>query len=164
MTLDSLWSAIERLPFARAIRSNGNLFPWIESIHVLAIVLVVGTIAIVDLRLLGLASTDKPVSRIGAQVLPFTWGAFGVAVLTGLLLFSSSAVTYVANWPFRLKMLGLLLAGANMALFHLTAYRGIPVWDTHRQPPVSAKLHAGLSLGFWLGVIAFGRWIGFTAN
>ncbi len=164
MTLDALWPAIERLPFAAAIRSNGALFPWIESVHVLAIVLVVGTIAIVDLRLLGVASTDKPVSRIGAQVLPLTWSAFGLAVITGLLLFSSSASTYAANWPFRLKMLALALAGANMALFHTTAYRGIGVWDAHRQPPSAVKLHAGLSLGFWIGVIAFGRWIGFTTG
>ena len=164
MTLDPLWTGLEQLPFAKAIRSNGSLFPWIESVHVLAIVLVVGTIAIVDLRILGIASTDKRVSKIGAQVLPLTWGAFALAVTTGLLLFTSSAVTYAANWPFRLKMLCLALAGANMLLFHTTSYRGVGLWDAHRQPPAAAKLQAGLSLGFWVGVIAFGRWIGFTAN
>lgn len=164
MSLDALWVGMEQIPVARAIRATGELFPWIESVHVLAICTVVGSIGIMDLRLLGIASVDKPVSRISRQVLPLTWGAFGVAVVTGSLLFASSATTYAVNWPFRLKMVCLLLAGLNMLVFHTTTWKSAVVWDSHRQPPAAAKLQAALSLGFWLGVIAFGRWIGFTAN
>jgi len=164
MALDALWTAIEQIPVAREIRATGQLFPWIESVHVLAICTVVGTIGIMDLRLLGVGSVDKPVSRISRQVLPLTWGAFALAVVTGSLLFASSAMTYANNWPFRLKMICLLLAGLNMMVFHTTTWRSALVWDTHRQPPAAAKLQAGLSLGFWLCIIAFGRWIGFTAN
>lgn len=164
MALDALWAGLEQAPIAREIRATGQLFPWIESVHVLAITLVVGAIGIMDLRLLGVASVDRPVSRISRQVLPLTWGAFGVAVATGALLFASSATTYANNWPFRLKMACLALAGLNMAVFHTTTWRTAAVWDSRRQPPAAAKLQAGLSLGFWLCVIAFGRWIGFTAN
>lgn len=164
MSFDFLWTALEQLPFAKAVRASGTLFPWIESVHVLAICLVVGSIGIMDLRLLGIGSVDKPVSRISRQVLPLTWSAFGLAVVTGSLLFASSATTYANNWPFRLKMICLALAGLNMALFHTTTWRSAVVWDSHRQPPAAAKLQAGLSLGFWVCIIAFGRWIGFTAN
>lgn len=164
MVLDALWAGLEQVPIAREIRATGQLFPWIESVHVLAITLVVGAIGVMDLRLLGVGSPDKPVSRISRQVLPLTWGAFAVAVVTGGLLFASSATTYAGNWPFRLKMLCLLAAGLNMMVFHTTTWRSIMIWDTHRQPPPAAKLQAALSLGFWLGVICFGRWIGFTAN
>ncbi|MEI9889290.1 MAG: DUF6644 family protein [Caulobacteraceae bacterium] len=164
MALDTLWTAIEQIPIAREIRATGQLFPWIESVHVLAICLVVGSIGIMDLRLLGLKSVDKPVSRISQQVLPLTWGAFALAVVTGSLLFASSATTYAGNWPFRFKMICLALAGLNMLLFHTTTWRSAMVWDTHRQPPAAAKIQAGISLGFWFCIIAFGRWIGFTAN
>jgi hypothetical protein len=164
MSLDALWTGVEQIPIAREIRATGQLFPWIESVHVLAICMVVGAIGIMDLRLLGVGSVDRPVSRISRQVLPLTWGAFGVAVITGSLLFMSSASTYANNWPFRLKMVCLALAGLNMVVFHTTTWRSAGIWDTRRQPPVAAKLQAGLSLGFWLCVIAFGRWIGFTAN
>lgn len=164
MSLDALWAGLEHIPVAREIRATGQLFPWIESVHVLAICTVVGSIGIMDLRLLGVGSVDKPVSRISRQVLPLTWGAFGLAVVTGSLLFMSSASTYANNWPFRLKMVCLALAGLNMLVFHTTTWRSAMVWDTHRQPPAAAKLQAGLSLGFWLCVIVFGRWIGFTAN
>jgi len=164
MSLDALWTGVEQIPIAREIRATGQLFPWIESVHVLAICMVVGAIGIMDLRLLGVGSVDRPVSRISRQVLPLTWGAFGLAVITGSLLFMSSASTYANNWPFRMKMVCLALAGLNMMVFHTTTWRSASIWDTRRQPPVAAKLQAGLSLGFWLCVIVFGRWIGFTAN
>ena len=70
-----------------AIRENDSLFPWIESFHVLAITLVVGSIAIVDLRLIGMSSLDRALTRLTKEVLPVTWIAFCGAVITGLLLF-----------------------------------------------------------------------------
>ena len=105
MILSDLWPALEKLPFAVAVRQSGWLFPTIESIHVLAVVLVVGTIAIVDLRLLGLPSREKAVRRLTAEVLPYTWTFFALAVVTGFLLFASSAATYAKAWPFQYKML-----------------------------------------------------------
>ena len=71
MTLQSLLTWLEQTSLATAIRESTSLFPWLESIHVLAIATVVGTIAMVDLRLLGLASRERPVSELMAQVLPF---------------------------------------------------------------------------------------------
>ncbi len=164
MTLSDLWPALEKLPFAVAVRQSGWLFPTIESIHVLAVVLVVGTISIVDMRILGLPSREKAVRRLTAEVLPCTWGAFAVAVVTGFLLFSSSAVTYAAAWPFQYKMLLLVLAGINMVIFHLLPYRTVHLWDALTHPPIGAKIMAGLSLSLWIGVICCGRWIGFVTN
>ena len=68
--------------------------PCIELIHVIAIVLVVGTISIVDLRLMGLASRERPVNQLTHDLLPFTWGAFIVAAIAGALLFSLKADAY----------------------------------------------------------------------
>src|ERR1700730_14566042 len=82
---------------ATAIAENEILFPWIESVHVLAIVLVVGTISIVDLRLLGVASLDLSARRLMRDIIPYTWGAFVVAAITGSLMFSSDATHYAHN-------------------------------------------------------------------
>jgi hypothetical protein len=72
--------------------------PWafttVEVVHVFAVSLVFGTIAIVDLRLLGLASTKRPFVELSRKVLPFTWAAFVVAVIAGLLLFIGRAADY----------------------------------------------------------------------
>jgi hypothetical protein len=149
-------------PIALAIRENEIVFPWIEAVHVLAIVLVVGTISIVDLRLLGLASLDRAVSRLMRDVLPYTWGAFAVAVITGALLFSSNATTYAHNFFFQGKLILLVVAGLNMAVFHFFGIGDVERWGATRQTPFAAKAAGAVSLLVWISVIAFGRWIGFT--
>jgi uncharacterized membrane protein YidH (DUF202 family) len=149
-------------PLAAAIRANELLFPWFESVHVLAITLVLGSIAVVDLRLLGIASTSRPVTRLIREVLPVTWCAFAVAVFTGGTLFSSNAVAYAKNFPFQMKMALMLLAGLNMLVFHLVTHRGVAQWDEARRTPFAARFAGAFSITVWLGIVAFGRWIGFT--
>lgn len=154
--------ALEALPLSTAILESNWLFPWIETLHVLALTIVVGSIAIVDLRLLGLASKDRSVTSLTKQLLPWTWSAFAVALLSGALMFASAAVKYYNNLPFRIKVLLLLLAGLNMLVFHLRAYRRVEVWDVAPATPGAARLAGALSLTFWIGVVAAGRWIAFT--
>jgi uncharacterized membrane protein len=139
-------------------------FPTIETVHVFALVIVVGTIAIVDLRLLSVASRNRSVSQLSNDVLPITWTAFCLAAVTGGLMFSSKAVEYLANWPFRIKMALLALAGLNMIYFHFMTYRTVHKWDSADRAPSAARFAGALSLTFWIGVVVFGRWIGFTVR
>ena len=111
--MDALFLWLEQSSIASAIRESALLFPWIESVHVLAITAVVGTIAIVDLRLLGIASRERPVSTLMAQILPFTRAAFAVAALTGALLYVSHASDYMHKAPFVAKLVLLVLAEAS---------------------------------------------------
>jgi len=163
MGLDAIFRWLYETPAGLAIRENESLFPWIESIHVLAITLVIGSIAIVDLRLIGMASIDHAVTKLTKDVLPITWIAFAVAVVTGCLLFISNAVNYAHNFYFQLKMLTLLLAGANMLFFHFVVGRDIASWGgSAAATPVQARLAGCASLILWICIVAFGRWIGFT--
>lgn len=160
-SLDALWRGLEALPTSRLISST-VLFPWIECLHVLSIVLVVGTIAMVDLRLLGFRAGERGAKSLIAEVLPYTWIAFACAVVTGLLLFASAASVYAANPAFRIKTVLLILAGLNMAYFHLLPYRSIHLWDELVHPPLRARLAGGISLACWVCVVAAGRWVGFV--
>jgi len=162
MTLFELCEWIENTGLATAIRESGVLFPAIESAHVIALTFVVGSIWVVDLRLMGLASRNRTVSELTRDILPWTWGSFIFAAITGLLLFSSLATRYYENIPFRIKLVLLALAGLNMLLFHSTTYRRVAEWDSAASPPTAARLSGGLSIAFWVAVIAFGRWVGFT--
>ncbi len=148
--------------WAAAIRENEYAFPWIECVHVLAITLVVGSISVVDLRLLGLAWRDRPVRNVLREVLPITWTFFGLAVASGFLLFSSNAPAYARNPFLQVKFGLLLLAGVNMALFHLWARQSLQHWEAAPLPPWRAKLAGAVSLLCWIGVVTAGRWIGFT--
>jgi hypothetical protein len=160
--LDALFHWLQSTAIATAIRENEILFPWVETIHVIAIVLVVGSISILDLRLLGWASRDRPVHQLMREILPLTWGAFAVAAIAGTLLFSSKAVLYAHNFFFQGKMVLMALAGVNMAIFHAFGGRDVARWDN--AIPLSARIAASLSLLLWIAIVAFGRWIGFTLD
>lgn len=150
-------------PLGSHIHQSGVAFAWIESLHVMMIVTVVGSIAIVDLRLLGYRAHRRGVHQLMSDLLPFTWGAFALAAVTGGMLFTSQAPSYWESVPFRLKLAVLLLAGANMLGFHLTAYRKIAEWDESLRPPLVARIAGALSLSLWVAVMFLGRWIGFSA-
>jgi hypothetical protein len=155
-----LW--LESTAPALAISESPWLFPGIESIHVLAITLVVGSITMVDLRLLGIHLRDRPAGELIAEVLPWTWASFAVAVCSGALLFASNATHYWGTVPFRAKMLLLVLAGLNMAVFHATTHRSVADWGRRPRTPRAAKISGGVSLTLWIGVVTLGRWIGFV--
>jgi type III secretory pathway component EscS len=161
MSLEQSLTRLQDLSFPTQIRESDWLFPTIETVHVFALVLVVGTIMTVDLRLLGFANKERPFSQVASEMLPWTWAAFALAALAGMLMFSSKALTYYSNIPFRLKMVCLLLAGINMLMFHWLGTRHLEAWDRDR-PPRAAKLAGGASLLLWTTIVAAGRWIGFT--
>jgi hypothetical protein len=164
MNFQSILQWIHDTGLATSIREGDTLFPWIECVHVLAITFVVGSIAAVDLRLLGLASRGRRFSSLNGEIVPLTWIAFAVAVMSGSLLFSAKASQYAANTAFDVKMLLLLLAGVNMAVFQLLILRGSGAWDSASSTPLPAKIAGGLSLCIWIAVVVCGRIIGFTMN
>lgn len=164
MSLSHLLSWLENTSVAQTVRESGSIFPWIESVHVIALALVVGSISVVDLRLLGVTSLNRSVTRIMKDVLPITWAAFAVALVTGAAMFSSNAVAYSRNIPFQLKLVALALAAINMLVFHLIIRRNVTRWIEERRTPVSAKVAGGVSMVLWVAVVALGRWIGFTMD
>jgi hypothetical protein len=159
--MDELLQALEEMPLAQAIRESDWMFPTFESIHVVTIALVIGSIMILDLRLMGLASRNAPVSALARAILPWTWGFFVIAAIAGLLMFQSNAVEYFHNLAFRIKMIAMVLAGVNMAVFHVAFYPKVAEWDVGA-PPLAAKIAGATSLACWLVVLAAGRVIGFT--
>ena len=144
-----------------SIRESIWVFPIIETIHVLGIALLVGTVAILDLRLLGLVLKREPVSELAGQILPLTWLGFAVMFLSGLLLFSAEAAKSYGNPAFRIKLLLLLLVGLNPLIFHFTIYRSVSAWDVSAITPRRARAAAVLSLTLWGGIIVAGRAIAY---
>lgn len=165
MNLHAILIFLQELPLAAAVRGDTPgtewLFPIVETCHVLTLTVVFGSIVMVDLRLLGWTSRGTSISRLTEETLPWTWTAWVLAAITGSMLFISKAVTYAGNFEFRLKFICMALAGVNMLVFHFGAYRRVADWDRDT-PPAAARLAGALSLAFWIAVIFFGRWVGFT--
>lgn len=162
MTILDICTRLEESALGLAITESEWLFPTIETLHVLALALVFGSIAMLDLRMLGVASRDRGVIQLAEDTLPWTWSAFVVAAITGALMFVSAATSYYDNVPFRIKLVLLALAGINMAVFHFSAWRAVHDWNLTLPTPRAARIAGSLSLAFWVGVVVAGRWIGFV--
>jgi hypothetical protein len=162
MDLKELLGAIASSGVSTWMNTTSGAFAIVEALHVTAIATVFGTISIVDLRLLGLPSTARRFTEVAGDVLRWTWAAFGLAVMTGALLFTTNPVFYFGNFEFRAKMLLMLIAGINMAVFEFHTIKTIAFWDIGKSPPAGARLAGALSLVLWLSVITFGRMVGFA--
>jgi hypothetical protein len=157
---------LETTILGRAMRGETEgfefLFPIVECFHVLALAVVFGSIIMVDLRLLGFVARESRVSKVAGELLPYTWTAFGLAALSGGLMFISKPMIYINNLDFRLKFLCMLGAGLNMLIFHAGVYRRIDQWDFQHPTPLAARVAGGVSISLWVSIVFLGRWIGFT--
>jgi len=162
LNVDELLHWLKDTEFATAIRENGSLFPWIESVHVLGVTVLIGSVGLLELRLIGLTSLNRSVSRVLKDVLPITWSAFAVSVVSGFLLFASNAPTYATNTFFLGKLVLLAAAGLNAFGFHAFVERSIAKWDSAARTPLPARLSGIFSLLMWVGIVVCGRWVGFT--
>ena len=162
MDLTAIAQALQASAFSEWMRGSLRALPIIESIHVMAVAVVFGTVLLVDLRLLGIGDTNRPFTRVARELFPWTWIGFATAVVTGSLMFVPNATTYVSNTAFGLKLTALMAAGLNMAVFQFTTYRSVAAWDRNTRVPVGGRVAGALSIVIWTCVIVFGRWIGFT--
>ena len=148
-------------PWSIALRESFVVWPVLEATHVLTIMLFVGTIIMVDLRLLGVAFRQLPVSEMTARILPWTIGGFVIMMVTGLLLFYAKPLVYYHNIFFRIKIIALLLAMANILYFHKRVQSNLPAWDLSQSIPRNARIAAAVSLSAWIAIVISGRMIAY---
>jgi len=148
---------LQNMPWASGVKHSAWQFPVVESVHSLALSVMLWPAAILDLRLLGLVMRRRPVSQVASQFLPWTWTGFVVMVSSGVILFWSEAVKCYNSPFFRVKVILLAIAGVNALLFHTTVFRNVDAWDQDAATPWRAKLAGGFSLAVWIGVVAMGR-------
>jgi hypothetical protein len=163
MDITPFLKSLEDTGLATGVRNSAYWFPTLEAIHVMALSIMLGTITVVDLRLLGLASKGRSAERVSDEVLRWTWAAFGVVLLSGAIMFTTNARVYAHNTAFLIKIALLVVAGVNMVVFHATAERSISSWDRQAAPPIG-KAAAALSLMLWVAVVFAGRVVGFTTT
>jgi hypothetical protein len=159
--LEGLVTKLADTPWSIALHESLYMYAITESTHVMSIMLFVGTIAMVDLRLLGISYTKVPVSQMLSKILPWTIAGFVLLVITGSMLFLAIPIrTYHSIW-FRLKCLMILIAAINIAVFTFKVERDKAVWDLGPVPRKS-KVCAVISLSAWACVIVFGRLIAYN--
>jgi hypothetical protein len=150
-------AAIENSWLGEFMRAYWWTFPTAEALHFIGLCLLIGSLAIIDLRLLGFARSLSV--RAIHTLLLWTWIGFGINAVTGVLFIFTQASFYYPNPSFWIKMVLILLAGANALWFQQTVNRNLESWQDDAAAPGQAKVIAGFSLALWIGVIFFGRFI-----
>ena len=148
--------AIEGSSLGQAMRESLWLYPAIEIVHIVGIALLFGSIAVLDMRLLGV-SRNVSVRSLAGHVLPWTAASFLLIVPSGLAMFVAYASELIASPLFVAKICLIMAAGVNAAVFHAGVFRGAAAWDAEVPPPPEARAAAAISLLLWVSVIACGR-------
>jgi putative flippase GtrA len=158
MSLLPFFTWCEKSAIGEAIRNSQWLFPVIESVHLLALVLIAGAVLVVDMRLFGLGLRRQPVAQLARDAQPWLIGGLTVMLSTGILLFLAEAIKCYYSPAFAVKMTSLLLA----LIFTFTVHRKVVLADESRVGPLWSKVVAVVSVTLWSGVGMGGRWIGFS--
>jgi len=153
-------SALEQSSLGGVMRHSLWTYPIVEVAHILGLAILVGAVALFDLRLLGFSPTVS-IRSLGRHLLPWAWAALLLIVPSGVAMLSAHATEFAANPAFRIKLVLIAFAGINAIAFHTGVYRSVSSWDQHQPTPAAAKASAALSLALWLGVIACGRLIAY---
>jgi len=144
-------------PWSIALHESHYAYLGVLAVHVLTLTVFVGTIVMIDLRLLGMTMSRAPVREVLTRLLPWSGAGLVVMFASGGLLFFAAPVLAYQNLFFRFKMVALVLAVVNAWVFHRTIYRRIAEWDRDPVPPPMARVAAGVSLVLWALIITAGR-------
>lgn len=157
--MQGIIEAITATEFATSIRESALTYPILLSTHLTAIGLFGGLILMTDLRLLGVALTNRPALQIINALRPWKALGFVILVTCGSLLGMSKLSTYEPNPYFRAKLTLLVLVGVHALMFRKSVYHN-PELDKGPLPG-AAKTAAVLSIVIWVGLVTCGRMIGY---
>jgi len=157
VSIHGIFEFIDATQSSTALRESLYVFPIVEGLHVVSLALSVGLVIWFDLRLAGWILKDQPVSAVFRPLRPFMLTGFAITIVTGSLLFWSLAMRCYGSPFFWAKVIMLVLAGVNIAVYHLTIDRRQTEWNAAPIPPRQARIAGLVSLTLWVGIIAAGR-------
>jgi hypothetical protein len=148
--------------FSIVMRESIWAEPIVETVHVLTLTLFFGFAMLLDLRLLGVVLTSRPISQVLKQLNPWLYIGYAIMIVSGVLLFMGDPVAFYSTIPFKLKMALLIVAGINAILFNMTIGKKTNTLDLTSKPPWQAILAGSVSLVLWISIIAAGRLIAYV--
>jgi hypothetical protein len=162
MEANTEWLAwLEASPIAVGMRQWIWLYPLVETLHIWGLAVLFGSVAMFDLRLLGL-SRQVLVTDLAQHLLPWAYLSFAAVAISGFLMFTSDATVIAVNPAFQLKLLLILVAGINAVLFHVVPFKSVSQWNRGSQPPLQVRVIAVASLFLWTVIIICGRFIAYV--
>jgi hypothetical protein len=148
-------------PFSQLIQNVSWIIPAVQSVHIVCIAIVMGSVALIDLRLLGVTARSQSISNLTSRLLPWVWVALVILLCSGAILAIGEPVRSLENPAFQAKMLMLLCVGSLTFFFQRMVRSDTAFWELSPARRATAKLTAIVSLLLWVGIVFAGRWIAY---
>ncbi len=166
--LEGIAGWLSRTPLSALFADTHHLATWLiipasEIVHIVCVGIVVVCGGLLNLRLLGLMANEVPFARLATRLLPWIWAALTVLFLTGVIVTVAEPGRELLNISFRTKMVMLLLAVAITLIYEGAIMRVPMYWENTPEHRRVARLLACASLILWIGIVAAGRLIAYTA-
>jgi hypothetical protein len=142
-------------PATNPLNNNEWSFPLLEIIHIVGFAIAIGSIFMVDLRLIGIGMKRQLSSQLAKDLGPWTLGGLAAVLISGPLIFTSDPNLYLNNFSFQFKIVALLVA----ILYQYTLHRKVAMSDPS---PVVGALVGIFSVALWVSVVAGGLFIAFA--
>jgi hypothetical protein len=151
-------------PISMLFQSVEWIIPMVQSVHILAIAIVMSSVIMVDLRLMGLMGHSQSISGLARRFIPWVWVSLVVLLLSGLILITAEPRRDLLNPIFQLKMALLVVAIIVTAVFQETVRRNMEFWDLSPSRRAGAWVTAVVSLLVWTAIVGCGRWIAYVEH
>jgi uncharacterized membrane protein len=141
-----MWEALEQMGWVKTFGSTSWMYASVSVIHYLTMFWFIGSMAVVNLRVMGVAASKRDLKDLAAQIYPWAWTGLVLASISGFFMFLTDAGDWAPDPVFHIK-LGLIVTSIAFAIF---VQRGVPKWASEPKMPTSAKVIAGIALLLWI--------------
>ena len=144
-----MWEALEQTAWVTTLGSTGWMYSTVSVTHYLTMFWFIGSVAVVDLRVMGLVARKRSLGELAEQLFPWAWIGFTFAVISGFLMFATDAGDWAPSKVFHVKLTLIVVS----ALFAFIVQRGSRKWALDPEIPRAAKIIALVSLLLWVATI-----------
>jgi hypothetical protein len=148
-------------PLSQNIQDTFWVIPTVQTVHIVSIAIVMTSMAMLDLRLMGIAGRRQSLTDMAGRFLPWVWIALVVLLCSGTILIIGEPGRELQNIMFWIKMSSIATVVVLTLIFQQVLRRNKSYWDRHR---VAATLLGAVSLVIWVTIVAAGRWIAYVAH
>lgn len=163
-SLDQFCAWLEQTPLSQTIQTTAWIVPTVQTVHILAIAAVMGSVLMIDLRLLGILAREQSLARVSERFRPFIWWTLPILLATGMLMIIGEPVRSLENPIFQLKMTLLIAAIAATLSYQIPLGKDRAFWEVTSSRRGVARVIAVVSLLLWVGIVFAGRWIAYFDN
>lgn len=144
-----MWQALQEFGWIKTLDTTGWLYASVSAAHYLGIFWCIGSMAVVDLRVMGVAVRERNAAELASQLFPWAWTAFGLAMVSGFLMFATDAEDWAPSRVFHIKLTLITLS----VIFALIVQRSVPKWSANGEIPQLGKIIAFIALILWIATI-----------